>query len=150
MLYGAKTIEKGHGRLEEREIFVLSTHDTALKIPGIQQVALLKRKREILKTGVESKEDVYLITNLSFEALDAKGLMELKREYWSIENKLHYRKDFVFGEDRSTIRKGHGPQNMSTLRNFAVGLLMANNITNVKRCVANLQHDVTTLFKRAA
>ena len=150
MLYTAKTIDKGHGRLEEREIFVLATHDTGLKIEGIKQVALLKRTREILKTGHKAEEDVYLITNSDFEDLDAKGLMELKRSYWWIENKLHYRKDFVFGEDRSTIRAKHGPQNMSTLRNFAIGLLMANNITNVKRCVENLQHDACAIFKKAA
>jgi len=72
--------------------------------------------------------------------LDALNFMYLKRDYWSIENKLHYRKDFVFGEDRSTIRKGHGPHNMATLRNFAVSLLMVNNIDNVKRCVENMQY----------
>jgi len=91
-----------------------------------------------------------LITNLAFEQLDAEAFMELKRSYWSIENKLHYRKDFVFGEDRSTIRKKHGPQNMSTLRNFAIGFLMVNDITNVKRCVENLQHNPLAFFAKAA
>ncbi len=67
--------------------------------------------------------------------------MQLKREYWAIENKLHYRKDFVFGEDRSTIRAEHGPQNMATLRNFAVSFLMANGIKNVKRCVENFKYQ---------
>jgi predicted transposase YbfD/YdcC len=67
--------------------------------------------------------------------------MRLKRDYWHIENKLHYRKDFVFGEDRSTIRAENGPENMATLRNFAISLLMANDIQNVKRCVDNFKYQ---------
>ncbi len=150
LLYQHETIDKDHGRFEQREISVLATHGTGLKIPGIMQVAELKRSREIIKTGEKSEELIYLITNLHFEQADAKCLMGLKRSYWAIENKLHYRKDFVFDEDRSTIRALNGPENMSTLRNFAVGLLMASGITNVKRCVDNLQHDTYAFVKRAA
>ncbi len=73
-----------------------------------------------------------------------------KRSYWGIENKLHYRKDFTFGEDRSTIRAKYGPQNMATLRNFALGLLLVNNVENVKRCVDNLQHYPYALLRTAA
>jgi len=87
---------------------------------------------------------------MDHEQLDAEAFMTLKCSYWWIENKLHYRKDFTFGEDRSTIRKKNRPQNMSTLRNFAIGLLTANNIANVKRCVENLQHNYFTLFQNAA
>ena len=150
LLYTHKTIDKDHGRLEQREIFVLDTHATGLKIPGVMQVAELRREREVFCTGSNSKELIYLLTNLRFERVDAKSFMGLKRDYWAIENKLHYRKDFVFGEDRSTIRARYGPQNMSALRNFAVGLLMANGITNVKRCVDNLKHDTSTLIRNAA
>lgn len=143
------TLEKGHGRLEERTISVLATHNTSLPFKGVKQVARLHRKRDILKNGKSTEETLYLITNLDHNQADPKQLLELKREYWSIENKLHYRKDFVFGEDRSTIRKGHGPENMSALRNFAVSLLMANNVANVKRCVENMQYEPTRHFYRA-
>jgi predicted transposase YbfD/YdcC len=76
--------------------------------------------------------------------------MNYKRDYWHIENKLHYVKDFVFGEDRSTIRKKYGPQNMAALRNFAIGFLNCNHITNIKRCVDNLRGDPVALLKMAA
>lgn len=108
------------------------------------------RKREILKYETDGDDEIFLITNGSYDTFDAPTLMELKRSYWDIENKLHYRKDFVFGEDRSTIRAGHGPQNMATLRNFALGLLLVNGIQNVKRCVDNLQHNPGALLRRAA
>jgi len=101
----------------------------------------LHRKREVLKPGKVEEETIFLITNRRYEELDVQSFLDLKQEYWAIENKLHYRKDFVFGEDRSTIRAKRGPENMSNLRNFAIGLLMANNVGNVKRCVENIRYS---------
>ena len=117
-----------------------------LEIDGITQVARLYRKREMLKSGKVEEEEVFLITNKRYEEFDVHQFLDLKREYWAIENKLHYRKDFVFGEDRSTIRAKNGPENMSFLRNFAIGLLMANNVTNVKRCVDNIRYGTASQF----
>lgn len=150
LLRHASTIDKGHGRLETRSISVLATHGTGFVVDGINQVAHLKRTREILKYKKETNDEVFLITNMGYDELDAQRFLELKRSYWAVENKLHYRKDMVFGEDRSTIRAEHGPHNMATLRNFALGLLLANGIGNVKRCVDNLQHDPSLLLKKAA
>jgi len=144
-----KTVDKGHGRLETREIFALATHNMKLEIDGIKQVARLYREREILKSGKVETEEVFLITNMHYNELDEQGFSDLKREYWAIENKLHYRKDFVFGEDRSTIRVRYGPENMSNLRNFAIGLLMANNVKNVKRCVENIRYQNPAHFLTA-
>lgn len=112
-----------------------------MNFEGVKQVAKLVRKREVIKSGVVSEETVILITNLDHAQADPERIMQLKREYWAIENQLHYRKDFVFGEDRSTIRAEHGPQNMATLRNFAVSLMMASGVQNIKRCVDNLRYQ---------
>ena len=143
-------MDKGHGRLEQRSIKVIAILDADLGIPGIKQAARLRRTREILKWGKKSEETVFLITNLSYDQLDAQEFLRLKRAYWTIENQLHHRKGLVFGEDRSTIRAGRGPQNMSALRNFAIGLLLANGIGNVKRCVDNLQHNPCAFLREAA
>ena len=146
----AKTTDKGHGRLEVRSISVLATHGTPLAVEGINQVARLTRTREVLKYERKSEEEIFLITNMTYDELDAERFLALKRSYWAVENKLHYRKDLVFGEDRSTIRAEYGAHNMATLRNFALSLLLANGVGNVKRCVDNLQHDPLALLKKAA
>ena len=143
------TIDKEHGRLEQRSIEVLAVRNDELLLPGVKQIARLTRTREILKWGKTGGDLVLLITNLAPEELDAETLLRLKRSYWAIENKLHYRKDFTFGEDGATMRAKHGPRNMSALRNFAIGLLLANGIGNVKRCVDNLQHDPYQLLRKA-
>lgn len=141
--------ELAHGRLEKREIFTLSTSNTSLLFPGVQQVAVLHRYRENLSTNKVSEELVYLITNAVAQKLNAKELLELKRSYWDVENKLHYIKDFVFGEDRSTIRAKHGPQNMSALRNFAVSVYNASGIENIKRFVDNIRYNNLSFLKLA-
>jgi len=143
-----ETIDKGHGRLETRQIFALATHSSKLEIAGIKQVARVYRRREILKSGKIEEEETFLITNMHRDEIDEEEFLALKREYWAIENKLHYRKDFVFGEDRSTIRAKHGPENMSFLRNFAIGLLTVNKVTNVKRCVDNIRYGSASQFHR--
>ena len=146
LVYSFEQHEKNHGRIEFRKISVLNTARIKLAFPGVQQAALLHRERTIVSSGKTTSDAVFLITDLEFPLLNAQEFARLKRMYWYIENKLHYRKDLVFGEDRSTIRALHGPQNMSSLRNFAVGLLTCLGITNVKRCVDNLQHTPLALL----
>ncbi|MFN6483435.1 MULTISPECIES: ISAs1 family transposase [unclassified Nostoc] len=38
------------------------------------------------------------------------------RGHWGIENRLHWVKDVVLNEDRSTIHLGNAPANLSVLR----------------------------------
>ena len=44
------------------------------------------------------------------------------RRHWSIES-VHHIIDWNYDEDRSRIRTGHGPENITRLRRFAVGVL---------------------------
>ena len=45
------------------------------------------------------------------------------REHWGIENSLHWVLDIAFREDESRVRKGHGPENLATIRHMALNLL---------------------------
>ena len=51
-------------------------------------------------------------------------LLTLNRGHWTIEA-THHILDWSFDEDRSRIRTGHGPENMTRLRRFAIGLIKA-------------------------
>ncbi|GGK84662.1 hypothetical protein GCM10010094_52310 [Streptomyces flaveus] len=48
-----------------------------------------------------------------------------------IENRLHFVRDTAFREDASKVRTGHGPENMATLRSFAITQLRAGGHTNI-------------------
>jgi len=138
-----------HGRIERRSIKVLSAGSEQLTMPGIQQIAILERCRKVKGADTETKELVYLVTDMPKEKLSAKQFLEIKRDYWHIENKLHYIKDNVYAEDRSTIREGFGSQNMASLRNFSLSLLLANGIKNVKRLVDNVKYCFSTFMQQA-
>jgi hypothetical protein len=71
--------------------------------PHVAQVARIDRIRE-LKGGRQEVETVWIITSLTAEQADLARLLELARQYWSIENGTHYPLDVSAGEDRCQVR----------------------------------------------
>lgn len=71
--------------------------------PHVAQVARIDRIRE-LKSGRQEVETVWIITSLTAAQADAARLLELARQYWSIENGTHHRLDVSAGEDRCRVR----------------------------------------------
>lgn len=100
-----------------------------LSWPGVEQVCVLERVRRI--KGVESRETVFAITSLTREKASARRLLELARGHWGIENRLHWVKDVVLGEDACRVRSGRAPQILAGLRNAALRLLHTNKMNNV-------------------
>jgi hypothetical protein len=74
-----------------------------MSFPHVAQLARLDRIRE-LKNGRQEVETVWLVTSLSPEQASAARLLELARQYWSIENGTHFRLDVSAGEDRCRVR----------------------------------------------
>jgi hypothetical protein len=71
--------------------------------PHTVQLARLERIRQ-LSPGRQEVQTVWLVTSLDQEQADAPRLLELARQYWSIENGTHYRLDVSSGEDRCRVR----------------------------------------------
>ncbi|MCB1531786.1 MAG: ISAs1 family transposase [Alphaproteobacteria bacterium] len=113
----------GHGRIEERKLEVISTAHCRIKWPGLMQVGRITRQRTIKSTGKTSIESTCFITSLPESSTTPEHLLELNRNHWGIENKLHWVKDNVFLEDRSTIRTKDAPHIAAILRNLALHLI---------------------------
>jgi hypothetical protein len=73
----------------------------------------------------------YGITSETPRMATAEQILRDNRQHWSIENSCHYILDWTFGEDRSRISKGYGPENITRLRTFAIGLLKIKGVSNV-------------------
>lgn len=71
--------------------------------PHVVQLARLERIRQ-LSSGRQEAETVWLITSLTEHQADATRLLQLARQYWSIENGTHYRLDVSNAEDRCRVR----------------------------------------------
>jgi len=117
-----ETVDGDHGRIETRRLWCTSDIDW---LPGLEQwkglrsVAVVECVRGI--DGQTSVERRYYLSSLPGD--DAAKLLDAVRGHWSVENQLHWSLDVSFGEDESRIRQGHGAENFSRLRRFALSLL---------------------------
>ena len=73
------------------------------QLVGAIDAARLDRIRE-LHNGRQEVEPVWLITSLTPAQAEARRLLELARQYWSIGNGTHHPLDVGAGEDRCRVR----------------------------------------------
>jgi predicted transposase YbfD/YdcC len=113
--------------------------------PGVQQVCQVTRERTI--QGQTTTEVAYFISSLSREKADATRLLQLSRDHWgAIENGLHYVRDETLGEDRSTIFRGHAPQNLAALRNAALNWLRRQDVSKITATLRSFTRQPLRLF----
>ncbi len=127
----ARTVDLGHGRIEQRNITTSEALVGYSDWPGLAQVFELGRHVMLPKTGKERVEVVYGVTSLHPERVTPERLLALVRGQWQIENKSHWVRDVTFDEDRSQVRCGIIPQVMAALRNTAIGLLRYAGYSNM-------------------
>jgi predicted transposase YbfD/YdcC len=113
--------DQGHGRITTRTIQVLPAPDD-LPFPHVSQVFLIER----YVTGLRG-EPVPAVAALGVASPDPEqagpaDLARYVREQWSIES-LHWLRDTLYQEDKSTVRTRSGPRIMAALRNLAIGAL---------------------------
>jgi len=116
-------VEKGHGRLERREIRVSSELVGYSDFPGLSQVAELKKRVVFLKTGEVEENTEYILSSLSVKGTGPDRLLVLMRGHWGIENREFHVRDDSFGEDRHVLCSHKGGEVMSLLRGAAINLL---------------------------
>ena len=116
-----------HGRRERRSIWVSSALNDYLDFPGVGQVFAIGRQTVEVKSAKRRSETAYGVTSLTPHDASPQRLLTLNRGHWTIEA-THHILDWSFDEDRSRIRTGHGPENMTRLRRFAIGLIKARGL----------------------
>ena len=87
----------------------------------------MRRETVEVKSAKRRAHTAYAITSLTPQAASPQRLLALNRGHWTIEA-MHHVLDWSFDEDRSRIRTGHGPQNMTRLRRFAIGLICGRGL----------------------
>ena len=128
-----------HGRRERRSIWVSSELNHYLDFPGVGQVFAVRRDTVEVKSGKRRSETAYGVTSLSAKAASPERLLALNRGHWTIEA-IHHILDWSFDEDRCRIRTGHGPENMTLLRRFAIGLIKGRGLA-VAETMRNLARN---------
>ena len=124
--------DKGHGRIETREVAVL--HDTnwldgprrfpgELRLPDARTLIRVRAHAELADRCRMPKTRYYI----SSAVLDAEAAARSVRAHWAIENALHWVLDVTYKEDLSRLRSGHGAHNMAVVRHFSFNLIRAMN-----------------------
>lgn len=111
-----------HGRIETRRIWCSTAINAYIDFPHVGQVFLIERESIQKKTGEYSSEIALGLTSRTPQEASPQRVLAVNRGHWSIES-VHYIIDWNYDEDRSRIRTGFGPENVSRLRRFAVGIL---------------------------
>ena len=138
-------ISVGHGRIEIRRIWVTSALNEYVKFPHVTQCYRIEREITDKKSGQTSLVTAYGVTSRTSKEAEPKTILHKVRGHWSVEVS-HYIIDWVFDEDRSTIRTGYGPENMTRLRRFAIGLIKSKVEKGISKKMRQLNKDTRAVL----
>jgi len=131
-IYEEKNV--GHDRIEKRTCRILSAErieDEQIK----GRWAGLKTVVEITSKVCYNGDDV--ITKRLYisdeDNTNAKYYYMLARGHWAIENNLHWHLDVTFNEDKSRVRTGYAPQNLSMIRKLALQIIKNHEESGKKK-----------------
>jgi len=135
-----------HGRIEIRKIWTTTELNDYLDFPHVGQAFLIERHSTEKKTGKKSCEIAYGITSRTPKQAHPERLLNVNRGHWTIENSCHYIIDWNYDEDRSRIRTGYGPENITRLRRFAIGVIKSKKVRSVAQKMRELTSNVRLVF----
>jgi predicted transposase YbfD/YdcC len=129
-----RQVNKGHGRLEVREHWVLSDpaviaylREQVVDWPGLEAIGLVAAQRHFPDGQLTQQTRYYLLST----PLAAERFGQAVRRHWGIENQVHWLLDVAFREDESRVRQGDGPENFAVLRRLALHLLKQETSTHI-------------------
>jgi predicted transposase YbfD/YdcC len=113
-------VEKGHGRIETRRCEVFEkglTVDDENRWANLTGVIKITSTRE-MPNKIETQERFYI------SSLAAKNdFNKYIRDYWAVENSLHWTLDMTFREDEQRKRAKHAAKNFAVARKIGLNLL---------------------------
>ena len=117
-----ETTDRKHDRSETRRASVLDArHLASADWPDLTSVIRVETQRTTADGKAEARTR-YMISDRRFTPQKA---LEIFRQHWAIENKLHWKLDVIFEEDSARSRKDYAPENLAVIRRIAHNILSA-------------------------
>jgi len=136
------TTERRSDRLTTRTVSVFDDL-SGINSEWIGLARLVKVERLGTRAGKPYHQIAYYISSLCVSAAKfAQGI----RGHWGIENRLHWVKDVVFEEDRSRMRLGNAPANLSIIRSLAIAILRYHGYSSITTAVRMIGHNLERIF----
>jgi len=134
-----------HGRIEIRKIWTTTELNDYLNFPHVGQAFVIQRESTDKKSGKYSCDVAYGITSRPPDQADPQGILTINRNHWKIES-CHYIIDWNYDEDRSRIRTGYGPENITRLRRFCISLINSKGVRSVAQKMRQVTFNVRLVF----
>ena len=128
------SVETGHGRVERRTVSLCRNLDLfpqASRWSGLRTIIKVTSYRHILKGQYLLIKEPAICYYISSLEESVESFARRIREYWQVENKVHYVRDVTQGEDASRIRVQPLPNNFAIARNLALNLYRDYGFVNM-------------------
>lgn len=126
------TIDKGHGRIEVRQLRASTELNEYLADRWSDLAQVFELEREIVRNGKLTHEVVYGITSVPAVAAEPGRLLDLVRQHWHLENRVHWRRDVTLGEDGCQVKQRRAAQALAAVNNGVLMLMDHLRVENVK------------------
>src|SRR4028118_1665369 len=138
----AVDIEQIRGRTTCRIVNVF-TDIKGIDLDWLGLRSLIQVERIGIRSGKKYLQTNYYISSLVSKATTfADGI----RQHWGIENRLHWVKDVIFGEDVAPFSNYNAATNWSIIRNIAINLARKSGYDSLTKAERFLAHDIDKLF----
>lgn len=138
-----QSLDTSHGRVVERCVEVFAA-PVALSHEWTGLAAFVSVKRSGVRAGKPFERQAWFITNTLIDAEPLAVMIQAHRG--TTENKLHWVKDVVQGEDDSSIRSPNPATLMALLRSWAVSLFRKAGHPSIAKAIRLFQHDLPKLL----
>jgi len=142
------SVETGHGRVERRTVSLcrdIKSFPGSDQWVGLKTIIKVTSYRHILKGQhilIKQPARRYYISSLE-ESVET--FARRIRDYWQVENKVHYVRDVTQGEDASRIRVQPLPNNFALARNLALNLYRDYGFENMAQAQRKAGHGFKLL-----
>ncbi len=119
-----RTMEKGHGRIEERHYYLFRNLDwfqNKKQWTGLSGLLMIESRRTDIKSNTETSAEIRLYITSAQGSVEE--IAQASRSHWGIENNLHWVLDVGFREDQWLTRLDMESVNLSQLRRLSANLL---------------------------
>lgn len=138
------TTEQTRGRLVHRSVSVFEDV-SAIDANWVNAQSLIAVRRTGTRDGKPFDQMSYYLSSLSADAMTfGLGI----RQHRDIENRLHWVKDVVFGEDTAPFPRHNAATLWSILRTMVINLVRRSGHTSITKALRLLRHDIEALFHR--
>ncbi len=118
----------------------MSIEPDAAAYPHVAQLVSLQRQRTHKATGKNNTGTRYFALSLRANETTPEQVAKQIRGYWGVENKVHWRRDVIGGEDQCRLRDANSACALALLRTALLALVVASGGRSLKEAQEELAY----------